>query len=150
MMNGVNQATFMFLPIFGKHPDEYPRFRDFFPGKVIRNNDKLDSYWIPVMVSDWDAMFFSLYLRIGGNNRSDYQKEIDELRSLSYYVEDYDDTFDSTFAFFIFRLLEKWESDVNLIYTDDDWAKKVSKKYKNILYKVYPKLSEQWDKLFNS
>lgn len=149
-MNGVNQATFIFLPIFGKHPDAYPRFRDFFPGRVIRNYDKSDRYWIPSMASDWDAMMFSLYLRIGWNNRNDYQKEIEELRSHQYYVEDYDDTFDNTFAFFVFRIPEEWESDVNLIYTNDDWTKKVSKKYKDRLYSVYPKLSEAFDKLFNS
>ena len=30
MINGVNPATFLFLPMLGKHPDEYPRFRDCF------------------------------------------------------------------------------------------------------------------------
>ncbi len=28
MINGVNPATFFILPMLGKHPDEYPRFRD--------------------------------------------------------------------------------------------------------------------------
>lgn len=30
MLNGVNPCTFLILPMLGKHPDEYPRFRDCF------------------------------------------------------------------------------------------------------------------------
>lgn len=30
MLHGVNPATFLILPMLGKHPDEYPRFRDCF------------------------------------------------------------------------------------------------------------------------
>lgn len=47
MINGVNPATFIILPMLGKHPDEYPRFRDCF----IK-----------------DGMI-EVYTRVGGNNR---------------------------------------------------------------------------------
>ena len=30
MMHGCNQSTFSILPMLGKHPDKYPRFRDCF------------------------------------------------------------------------------------------------------------------------
>lgn len=43
MVNGMNQATFFVLPMLGRHPDEYPRFRDCFAGKterVIRKRKK--------------------------------------------------------------------------------------------------------------
>jgi len=29
-MNGVNPCVFFILPMLGKHPEEYPRFRDCF------------------------------------------------------------------------------------------------------------------------
>lgn len=46
MINGVNQATFYILPMLGKHPDEYPRFRDCFTGKTKNWSDDCDSKWI--------------------------------------------------------------------------------------------------------
>ena len=36
LINGVNLATFIILPMLGKHPDEYPRFRDCF---IAENED---------------------------------------------------------------------------------------------------------------
>lgn len=64
---------------------------------------------------------------------------------------DYDDTFDSTFAMFIFSVPKEWEKDVDIIINGGEtWMKEVSVEYRELLYRIYPKLSEEWDKLFNS
>lgn len=150
MMNWVHPATFTILPIYGHHPDYYPRFRDFFPGKVTRHESTVDSMGIPRFVSD-GSLCFTLYTRIGGNNRADYSEQIAHLRWLEWYVEDYDDSFDSTFAMFIFSVPKEWEKDVDIIINGwETWMKEVSVEYRELLYKIYPKLSEQWDELFNS
>ncbi len=49
MINGVNPATFFILPMLGKHPDEYPRFRDCFVGE--------------------DQKSIEILTRVGGGNR---------------------------------------------------------------------------------
>lgn len=46
MINGVNPATFIILPMLGKHPNEYPRFRDCFIGG-LENADENDQFGIP-------------------------------------------------------------------------------------------------------
>jgi len=149
-MNWVHPATFTILPIYGHHPDEYPRFRDFFPGKVTRHESEVDQFGIPKFVSD-GTLCFTLYMRIGGNNREDYRDQIAHLRWVEWYVEDYDDSFDSTFAMFIFSVPKEWEKDVAMIVSWDPlWPKNVSIEYRELLYKIYPKLSEKWDELFNS
>lgn len=153
-MNWVHPATFTILPIYWKHPDEYPRFRDFFPGKVQRTDSMeesmKDKFGIPRFVSD-GSLCFTLYLRIGWSNRETYAEQIAHLRWLEWYVEDYDDSFDSTFAMFIFSVPKEWEKDINIIINSGEtWMKEVSVEYRELLYKIYPKLSEKWDELFNS
>jgi len=54
MMFGVNQATFYILLMLGKHPEEYPRFRDCFISETEH--------------PQYDNMIH-IYTRVGGNNR---------------------------------------------------------------------------------
>lgn len=126
MINGVNPATFIILPMLGeKHPDSYPRFRDCF----ITDDDKI-----------------AVYTRVGGNNRnSGYGEE--ELYKHPNFMSTEDDEYDNTYATYYFSVPTEWEADFNLIKSDE--VTKVSNEYKDRLYKVYPKLIEQWDILFN-
>ena len=133
MVHGVNQATFFILPMLGKHPDEYPRFRDCFCG-----DDEHPEY---------DEGHILVYTRVGGGNRESYQDEIKELRKASGYVWDYDDSFDCTFASFIFKAPEKWKADYDAIregrFVD------ISPPYIEEMKRVYPKLTEKIDEIFN-
>lgn len=47
-------------------------------------------------------LVLALYLRIGGDNRQDYAESIAALRAVPRYVDDRDDTFDSTYCTFRF------------------------------------------------
>lgn len=127
MLSGVNPATFFILPMLGeKHPDEYPRFRDCF---VSEENE------------------IHVYTRVGGGNRNcGYGEE--ELQSHPNFLRDEDDEFDTTYATYVFCVPEDWKNDFELITSNR--IKEISQAYKDRLYKVYPKLKETFDKLFDA
>lgn len=131
-MNGVNPATFIFLPMLGMHPDAYPRFRDCFIGATDTDDEG------KIMV----------YTRTGGGNRDSYENEINEMREMKTFIRDYDDTFDSTYANFIFDIPEEWKTDFDLIC--DGKLAEVSKAYQDRMYEVYPKLTEKFDEVFKT
>lgn len=147
MMNGVNQATFFILPMLDKHPDEYPRFRDCFIGKLENDKKEVDQYDIPLQKLDTSKRRISVYTRVGGGNREGYQKEIKILQNTEGYIQDYDDDFDTTFATFLFNVPKKWEKDFDLI--SNDKLEEISKEYQKQIIKTYPKLKEKILKMFN-
>jgi len=131
MMNGVNPMTFLILPMLGKHPDEYPRFRDVFAGDESR-----PEYDRHIMV----------YTRTGGGNRPDYAAENGEMMKHPDYVDNYDDQEDSTYAVWVFKVPEKWSADYDKIM--EKRVLEVSDEYKDEMYRVYPKLTDAFNKLF--
>lgn len=126
MINGLSQATFWVLPMLGKHPDQYPRFRDCFIAD--------DEY------PQWDN-YIHVYTRVGGGNREDYVVEISELQEMDGYVTDYDDSFDNTYASFVFAVPEKWKADYDHVLNGN--YTQLSDEYVNEICRVFPKLTEQ-------
>jgi len=145
LYHNVNPTTFIILPMLGKHPDDYPRFRDSF---IYKHEFIISEDGFPKMtVTNPDEIPSKIYilLRVGRGNRETYQNEIQELRSIKEYIEDFDDNFDNTYAMFVFNIPDKFKSDFDKIC--EGKLKETSQEYKDILYKVYPKLSEKWDKI---
>jgi len=132
LINGTSPATFFILPMLGKHPDEYPRFRDCF-------------------VSDEEHPEYQdhihIYTRTGGGNRDDYEAENDEMRSMDGFVTDFDDSFDCTYASWVFKVPEQWQDDFNKIKNGK--ILEISTEYKEQLNKVYPKLKDKFNEIFN-
>lgn len=128
MVYGTNPATFTILPMLGKHPDEYPRFRDCFIGDETHDN---------VII---------VLTRTGGGNRDEYDIENEELTEMDNYMCDYDADFDCTYAHFVFNVPDEFKEDYNLIINGK--LNEISENYRNKLYEVYPKLSDKWDKVF--
>lgn len=128
MMNGVSPAVFLIMPMLGeKHPEAYPRFRDCFV-----NDDETEIH---------------VYTRVGGGNReSDYGQE--ELMKHPNFLTTWDDDFDNTYGYYSFSVPDEWKSDFEKICKGD--VKLISPEYKERLYKVFPKLKEQFDKLFKN
>lgn len=125
MMNGVNPATFIILPMLGRHPDEYPRFRDCF----INEEKQIE-----------------VYTRVGGNNRNcGYGEEV--LYKDPNFVRTYDDDFDNTYGFYVFNVPEEWKEDFDKII--EGRGIEISDKYFEQMCKVYPKLSEKFHEMFN-
>lgn len=131
MVKGVNPAAFMFLPMLGKHPTEYPRFRDCFIG-----DDKRPEYEDHIII----------YTRTGGGNRQDYIEENNEMRSMSGFVHDYDDDFDETYASWVFQIPERWKSDYDAFVSGR--INDVSQEYRDEMVRVYPKLKEKFSEIF--
>lgn len=122
MMNGVNIATFLILPMLNRHPDEYPRFRDCF---VNEENQIV------------------VFTRTGGNNRNSGLGE-EKLYQDPNFVKTYDDDFDSTYGYYVFSVPEKWKADFENILN----GRKPSAEYVEQMCKVYPKLADKFKEQF--
>ena len=133
MLNGVTPATFFILPMLGKHPDEYPRFRDCFLGDPEHREY---DYHIHV------------YTRTGGGNRKDYEAENKEMTCHPNYITDFDDGFDSTYASFIFSVPEKWKADFETIVSGK--ISDTSREYQEMVKSMYPKLKHKLDEIFEA
>lgn len=131
MMNGVSPATFMLLPMLGRHPDAYPRFRDCF--SAVEGRPEYDGH---IMV----------FTRTGGGNREGYATENAQLEEHPGFVETFDWEDDSTYAVFVFEVPEEWKEAYNLIGHGGPPAAPVV--YQKQVRKVYPKLNEKWDELW--
>lgn len=123
MINGVNPATFVILPMLGKHPDEYPRFRDCFVQ---------------------DRMIVVLTRVGGGNRNSGYGEE--SLYKHPNFVKTYDDDFDNTYGYYVFSIPDEWKEDFDKILKGQN----PSQKYVEQMSKVYPKLESKFRELFKS
>ncbi|MFW9871919.1 MAG: hypothetical protein ACFFG0_02380 [Candidatus Thorarchaeota archaeon] len=130
MIYGVTPATFLILPMLGKHPDEYPRFRDCFL------EDKEHSEY---------NNHIHIYTRVGGLNRNCGMGE-DELYKHPNYVATFDDSFDNTYATYIFSVPEKWGEDFKKIINNK--LNEVSKEYQEEVMRIYPELKDKLIELF--
>lgn len=119
--NGVNQiCVFMILPMLGKHPDEYPRFRDCFLSE--------------------DNQHIHVYTRVGGGNRnSGFGEEV--MESHENFISTFDDPDDPTYGTYVFSVPDVWKSDFDKILSGD--LKGVSKEYKNRICEIFPSLSKE-------
>lgn len=118
MLMGFNPACIYLLPMLGRKQEEYPRFRDCFleDGKI------------------------AVYTRVGGNNRGcGYGEE--KLYEDPNFVTTYDDSFDSTYATYLFNVPEKWKSDFDKILNGK--IMEVSDDYYNYVCDFYPLLNEK-------
>lgn len=124
MVKGMNLATFYVLPVLGKHPEKYPRFRDCF----VRQNR------IVVLT------------RTGGNNRFEFEEENKELEKMAGFVKTHDDKFDNTFAYFEYEIPKQWVKDVELVLQGK--FRETSDAYKELFVQTFPKLAslQPWDK----
>ncbi len=130
ILNGVNPLTFSVLPMLGRHPDTYPRFRDCFVAD--EEHPEYDGH-------------IHVYTRVGGNNRGEGYGE-EQLYADPNYVTTFDDSFDNTFATYVFRVPEKWQEDFDRIM--DGGLENVSEEYQRQVRGVFPKLKSKLDELW--
>lgn len=87
MACGFDPNIWKVLHVLGLHPlEDVPRFRD---------------AW-----ADPEKNRLVVLTRVGGNNRAEYPVEISKLQSHPRYLDDFDDDFDNTFAYFEFSVPE--------------------------------------------
>lgn len=94
MINGVNPSVFVFLPMLGRRPEEYPRFRDCFLGK--------------------DENSIVIFTRVGGPNRGCGYGEEELFKDVNF-LKTYDDDFDNTYGSYVFSVPDKWRKDFDTI-----------------------------------
>lgn len=128
---GFSPCCIMILPMLGKHPNEYPRFRDCY--LFDENHPQYDGH-------------IHVFTRVGGSNRGcGYGEE--ELKKHENYVTSIDDSFDPTYASYIFSVPDKWKADFEKIMSDQ--LDQVSNEYQEQVCKVYPKLAEEIKNIFS-
>lgn len=133
MVEGFSGACFFVAPLVVGHPeDNVPRFRDCFLG-----DDEHPEY---------DGKIH-IYTRVGGGNREDYQAEIGEMRGLDGYITDYDDSFDDTYATFIYEIPEKYKPDVEHYLGGN--LEMTSKEYQRLILRTYPKIKDKLAEMFS-
>ena len=131
MVMGVNPATFIFLPMLSKHPNEYPRFRDCFLKDP--EHPEYDDH-------------IHIYTRTGGDNRIDYDFANNLMRASDNFVADYDDPSDNTYASWIFRVPKEWKEDFKAIRAGR--LADVSDKYVEHAQLVFPKLADELKRMY--
>ena len=95
---GLNKRADLLLACLGWTRYDIPRFRDC----IIRDNAIL------------------IYTRTGGENRQDYEGDIEILRSHPCFVTDMDDAFDCTYAYFIYNFPVDYAVELNALSKNDD------------------------------
>lgn len=121
------------MPMLGeKHPDMYPRFRDCF---LVDEGHP-----------EYDDNFIHVYTRVGGGNRgAGYGEE--ELKQHPNYVADFDDSFDSTYATYVFSVPDEWKADYDEYRANGPVG--FSSEYKKRIRAVFPKLNDVFNQLWD-
>ena len=58
--------------------------------------------------------------RLGGGNRNDYKETIEKIRKNPNYIYDYDDGYDSTYAYFEFTVPDKYTQTCKILAPKED------------------------------
>jgi hypothetical protein len=123
---GFNPACVLLLPMIGKSREDFPRFRDCFAGNP-------------------ETRTIQVFTRTGGGNREAYEEENDAITQIEGFLKDWDDDFDSTFAYWEFAVPEIWHSDFDKVVSGN--LGNVSDAYKDLIRDACPKLKDKLDAL---
>lgn len=123
LMNGINPATFLVLPMLGeKHPDDWPRYRDCF---IVENE-------------------IFVLTRVGSLNKNCGYGE-DELRKHPNYLREFDHENDRTYGAYVFSIPDQWKEDLQKIkdrkFTD------ISEDYKQVIIRTFPRAKDVFKKI---
>lgn len=86
MLMGENKDASVFLKGLNLKRQDFERYRDAYLNA--------------------DGTKIIIYTRLGGPNREYYAEVINDLRLHESYLEDYDDEYDETYAYFVFKVPE--------------------------------------------
>lgn len=131
MLNGVNPSTFLILPVLGRHPEEYPRFRDCFFGTAHKNTEN------KIVILTRTAASI--------NTEDDEVNAI--LRETKGFLFHYIDENDDTYAHWVFDVPEEWVDDINKVV--EGKLKETSKDYQSLVIKTFPKIEDKIKEIFD-
>jgi hypothetical protein len=107
------------MPLLGRKQEEWPRFRDCW----VTNDHNI-----------------AIYTRVGGGNRDQGYGE-EKLYEDPLFIKTYDDSEDSTYATYEFKVPEKWKPDFDLVL--EGKFKETSEDYKTYIKDFFPSLTEK-------
>ena len=67
-----------------------------------------------------DATIITVLARIGGENRKEYKQVFKNIRKNKFYVKDFDDYFDETYAYIKFKVPEKYKYTCEKIAPEEE------------------------------
>jgi len=112
MLFGQNPFSDLLLALVGLKRDDVPRFRDVFIDEQGR---------------------ICVYTRTGGGNRDAYASENAALADNPNYASDYDDDFDSTYAYFVFNVPEEQRHVVEALQATMDEKRSPTERFADLL-----------------
>lgn len=95
LLFGVNQYAGVLLDMLNLKPDDFGRFRDAYLNA--------------------DGTKIIVYTRCGGSNREEYDYVFAEMAEHDQFITEYDDDFDCTYAYFEFKVPEKFLKQTKLM-----------------------------------
>lgn len=96
---GMNEEAVVLLGMIGLDKEYFKRFRDI---ELIEKGTKI-----------------RVFTRLGGGNREDYKSEWEKIRKHELYIKDYDDSFDETYAYIEFNILDKYKETARKMFKEE-------------------------------
>lgn len=121
---GINKLAGPLLVTLGINPRGISRFRDCFLGT---DNDII------------------IYTRTGGGNREEFKEQNEALRRNEHFLRDEDDSFDSTYALFHYRIPEDIKDIIVKYQAVEGWCIDPSKRWQEALSLLGGKVNENRD-----
>lgn len=92
---GENEDAMALLGMLNLTRNDFQRYRDIWLNK--------------------NGTIITVLARIGGNNRKDYRQVFTNIRKNKCFIKDFDDNFDDTYAYFQFKVPEKYKYTCEMI-----------------------------------
>lgn len=112
LLFGVNQDADELLKMLDLTQDDFGRFRDAYLNENGTN--------------------IIVYTRCGGGNRDCYEDVFSKMKKHPEYVTNYDDSYDCTYAYFVFNVPEKFKKQAKLM-SDKTKPKSVHEKFQEAI-----------------
>lgn len=93
---GTNEEMPILLGMLGVNKEYFSRFRDI---DLINNGN-----------------IIRVFTRLGGGNREDYNETWEKIKNHILYIKDYDDDFDSTYAYIEFNIPDKFKKTAKKMF----------------------------------
>lgn len=119
---GKNTSSLL-LPMINHSEGDFMRYRDVF------TSDKDD--WR----CDEPGRRVYVFTRTGGGNREEYSEHIEEMSRDPLFLREYDDSYDSTYMTFVFRVPEAWHADYDAVVNGK--YSEISDAYRDHVKKYY-------------
>lgn len=127
MLFGTNEEAPVLLGMLSVNKEYFSRFRDV---ELIEAGTKI-----------------RVFTRLGGGNREEHRENWEKIRKHEMYIKDYDDEFDTTYAYIEFSIPEQYKETAKKMFKEEpvSFQKKFEKELREMQIpgtKAYDKMGE--------